>query len=744
MNAPEPPIRRRSRRDEGAVLPLVLVMSVIGALVILPLMSYAVAIGRANRVLSDGTQNMEAVRAGARIALADPLELFERCQTGTSVPLAMPALDQPVSTSCRQISEVGVIEDVEIPYGAVATQLGETVPTTFRGTTCTSTSACADGTDGSETWWDDLDEPLPVQDTIWLPSLPERVSYLPEVDGYPMPASFGQCRVYFPGTYDTPVVLSDRAYFASGDYYFLADLTVVGGADVVAGYGIHSGCVDDIQAVLDMDVTPPGQYNITGGGATLVFGDDARLVIDNQQAVDAAGNLVANTSDRPLRFVVNQRYVEDPNDPNARVSVATVNGDIDAVPGPPATAGPLRVDGVIEMPVSTVATSSGDVDAVAHGYVPSIHTAEPRPPFPPTGLVATPYRNPLGIATARGAASLSWDPADDTTAGGATVTRYVVVDLNTFVPGTDDPAVEHLCETDGRTDCTIVGLAQGSPGYRFAVLAENTHGWSEPSEPRSVTPLTSSAQLAPPGAPTAVAFDEYDDAAEIRWDAPAVDGGAPITGYTVTAYEATRTVLAPAAEILTPVGSCSTTAFRDDPTPTSCVISGLTDLAYDPLLIVEGGYRFGVVATNAVGDGPESTLTDPIRTRLDGATAPIPPVPVVPVAGPFVPAPVVDVDVSGAGAAEVEIAGYTSVPQGRVRVLNPNHHDVALRGGVVAGSFDVDEATAGDPSTKVGFTNTVLQRTIQISSTSSGISRSTMTVQINESGAYEVNSWVIQ
>lgn len=743
---PAPPAVRRRHRDHGAVLPLVLVMSVIGALVILPLMTYAVAVTRSNRVLSDGTRNMEAVRAGARIAISDPLDLFDRCQTGASVAIPMPPLDQPVTTTCRQLSEVGVIDDVEIPYGAVATQLGEAVPATFRGSICSNTEPCNTTSDPSEAWWDAIDEPLPTQDTIWMPDLPERVSYLPEADGYPMPASFGQCRVFFPGTYDAPVVLHDRTYFASGDYYFLDDVVVVGGADVVAGFGVHESCANDIEVVLDMEVTPPNQYNITGGGATWVFGDAARLIVDNQLTVDGSGNLAPNTGATPLRLVMNQRYVEDPADPNARVSIATVNGDIDAVAGPPEAAGPLLVPGVIEMPISTVALSSGDdVDAVTHGYTPSIHTAEPRPPAAPTGFTVTPYRNPSGMPSRKGAAKMAWDTPDDTASGGATVTRYVVVDATTYVHGTTDIESAKLCETDGRTECTLIGLKQGSPGYTLAVLAENTYGWSEPSAPAGVTPLASHAQLLVPTQPLNVTFDEYDEAALVRWDAPANDGGTSITQYTVTAYEATTSVLTPTVEVLTPVGSCTTARFRDDPARTECVIDGLDDLDdFDPVLVATAGYRFGVVATNTIGNSPESVLTDPAPAELDGPEPPAPYAPVVPVAGPYVPAPVVDVDVSGSAASTIEIAGYTAVPQGRVRVANPNRHAVALRGGVVSGSYDVDAAEAGDPSTTVGFTNTVLQRTLQITSTSTGRASSAMIVQINESGAFEVNSWVIQ
>ncbi len=50
---------------------LVLVLMVIGALIVLPLMDYAMAVGRTNTVLSSKTAGTEAVKGGLRIALAD-------------------------------------------------------------------------------------------------------------------------------------------------------------------------------------------------------------------------------------------------------------------------------------------------------------------------------------------------------------------------------------------------------------------------------------------------------------------------------------------------------------------------------------------------------------------------------------------------------------------------------------------------------------------------------------------------
>lgn len=355
-----PRTRRADRRDRGAVLPLVLVLTVIAALLVVPLMTYAMAIGRANGVLSDSTAQMEAVRAGARIALADPLELFDRCDTEAPVALPMPTLDLPIETTCRQVADVGVVDPAAVPDAAVTLQLGATVPSWFRGT------ASQPPAGATPAWWWDAASPEPVSGTVWLPDLPIRVTSQPDPTGYPMPASFGSCTVFFPGTYDTPIVLNGPTYFASGDYTFLDDVVVVGGADVVAGYGLTAGCADDIQAVLDLEAEPPAQYNISGGGATWILGGDARLVVDNRVTVDSTGALVANDAGLPLRLAINRRYVDAPDAPNARVSIATVNGD--------AAAGDLVVPDLLAVPSSRVATPSGPIGAVEHGYVPSTVT----------------------------------------------------------------------------------------------------------------------------------------------------------------------------------------------------------------------------------------------------------------------------------------------------------------------------------------------------------------------------------
>ena len=102
----------------------------------------------------------------------------------------------------------------------------------------------------------------------------------------------------------------------------------------------------------------------------------------------------------------------------------------------------------------------------------------------------------------------------------------------------------------------------------------------------------------------------------------------------------------------------------------------------------------------------------------------------------------------------IDIPGYIAVPQGIVRVNNPHglgtsDNPVSLTGGIVAAAFRVidDRAVEGELTVPIGLVNPVVQRTFRITSTtSSGNPKITSTaiVQINQNGAYAINSWVVQ
>src|SRR2546423_1590707 len=99
-----------------------------------------------------------------------------------------------------------------------------------------------------------------------------------------------------------------------------------------------------------------------------------------------------------------------------------------------------------------------------------------------------------------------------------------------------------------------------------------------PSPPnhRVPTPSTDAfCSATPPSAPTGVTARAGAESAVVSWSAPASDGGAPITGYTVT--------VSPGGKQVTVSASIRSTT-----------VTGLTDGT---------AYTFTVAATNAVGTG---------------------------------------------------------------------------------------------------------------------------------------------
>jgi hypothetical protein len=365
-----------------------------------------------------------------------------------------------------------------------------------------------------------------------------------------------------------------------------------------------------------------------------------------------------------------------------------------------------------------------------------------------------------------GAALVSWSLSSPQEARGAVIERYVV----TAAPG------GATCTTDGALACVVRGLTPGV-AHSFTVTAENAIGVSDASEPVTVTlpidgsdPLT---VLGRPGVPTSpVLGTAYADATEVRWDPPASTGNAPVAGFEVRVYEERQTwkpvpLPAPASIpdpfpatdltvdlVARPDLGCTVTAVREAAPATSCVVEGLAPLdtstavdmaASPPEARRTIGYRFEVVAVNAVGPSAASAQTDPAVPSFTGATYVPPPPPGPPTAETYVPFAMVDVRATGAAPTTVSVPGYISVPQGRVEVRNDGGHDVSLLGGLVAGTYGLSPSTGVAGSATIGFQNeVVVQRTIRIVSTAAN-AVSTMIVQINENGSdYAVNSWAVQ
>ena len=690
-------------RDDGSVMVLVLVLMVIGALVVLPTINYTMSVLRANEALSEKTAKAEAVKAGFRMAMAEPADLYETCGyagLNTSRPLPSPGLDIATTSECFLLENTRAVDDSDLPYGLATTHVSYSTPTGagMIGTTYPGSSDPSDPT----SWLDDA-ESASTDDMVWLPNLPVHGLNLRtgprELPPEYVMNGYTTCDVYFPGTYKQPIELDGPVYFTSGIYYFEDEVRVIGGAEVLAGQGTDPGCANDQQAAF-YAVNAPATHNINGLGVTFVFGDNGRLVID-----DSAG---------PVDFKMSQRYVAPDDDgvaSSARVSIMTVNGDLDEALE--ATdfdnAGTsLFVEDQIAVPLSLVGTEVTR-PAPVDDYRPSLLTPEPREPEPPLNVVAS-QRN-------AGALVVSWDPP--ATDGGSPITGYTV---------TGAPAGS--CTTTGGTICVMDGLTNGVD-HVFTAVAINDIGQSIDSDPSpAIKPNGSAASLSAPDEPDDIRIVEslpslsvYSDAFEVSWDEPSDDGGAPIDRYEVEVEDSIGTIW-----------TCETDGEL------TCVVN-------DAALDVAEIYQISVRARNMANFWSAWELDS--GYLLDGLGAPYVAPPVVPPpTSIYTPLAVVEI-ASTATAADntvVSIPGYIAVPQGvvRVDVATPAAADVALTGGGIAAWFDLVDPRPSD--FELGLLNPTTQRRIRVVTRLVGDTTmvSDAVVQVNETGGWAVNSWQVQ
>jgi hypothetical protein len=364
-------IRARHDRDEGSALIFALVTMLLGALVVLPVMDYTMSVLRAGNVRSDLGERTEAVKGGLRTALYDPVALYQACVNSgrtVAVDLAVPP-GLGIRSSCTTTKDA--LQDVpsEQRYALATTQAGSgaAIPApyvaeperpdldgTMSPTWCTSMVSAdpmsklpcgkpypANG-DSNITAWQANTSSTTGGSTIFSPPLPPFSNHLAYAGGYMMPVGdTGPCRVFFPGRYTDDLVITDDTpvYFVSGIYYFERALRISGNARVVAGTGSTPGCVEsDAVAVADA-INAPFDANSSGVGATFVFGDNGRLMVDTA------------TSGSSLSFVMNRRLVakEDPLESLNDVSIMSVNG---VFTGSATT--PLSIPGQLDVPVTPV------------------------------------------------------------------------------------------------------------------------------------------------------------------------------------------------------------------------------------------------------------------------------------------------------------------------------------------------------------------------------------------------------
>ncbi len=195
---------------------------------------------------------------------------------------------------------------------------------------------------------------------------------------------------------------------------------------------------------------------------------------------------------------------------------------------------------------------------------------------------AAPGAPTIGTATKTGATRAVVTFTEPANNGGAAVTSYTV----TSSPG-------GITATGNGSPITVTGLAPAT-SYTFTVTATNIAGTSVPSGPSNQ--ITSNAVA--PDAPTiGTATKLTSTSARVAFTPPANNGGASISGYTVTS------------------------------TPGNIVASGTSSPITVLGLTPATSYTFKIVASNFVGDSPQSAASNSITT--DAADVFVPDAPTI-------------------------------------------------------------------------------------------------------------------
>lgn len=359
---------------------------IIGAMLIMPMMDYAMSVTRSGTAQKDKVARAEAVKAGFRIVMENPSHLYSKCSDPydihTPKTLATPPLEIPVQTTCTNIKASQETLESDLRVAMTTTQFGSTAPPFTVGTPYDSSA------DTNEVAWTGHTSPTSEGGKILLPKLPAHALTHPSPAGYLMPSWAGDCRVFFPGTYNDPITLDGNTpvYFTSGIYYFDDTITVSGSADVVVGGGAIEGCTTDQDGAFNAQGAP-SPHNITGYGATWIFGGEGRLVFTD------------STPGSGPRMQFNSRLVNDTDIASLAsrsvsiLSVNGVNGGVSAID--------LSVPGNVYVPFSVLDVTGPMNNAMDGGYLPS--TLHP-------DALATPYLPIIDVSLTGANPATLWIP----------------------------------------------------------------------------------------------------------------------------------------------------------------------------------------------------------------------------------------------------------------------------------------------------------------------------------------------
>jgi titin len=207
----------------------------------------------------------------------------------------------------------------------------------------------------------------------------------------------------------------------------------------------------------------------------------------------------------------------------------------------------------------------------------------------------------IGTATSNANASSAVSFTAPASNGGAAISSYTVTAVDTT-----NPSNPNVTQSGTGSPITVSGLNNGDT-YSFSVTATNVSGTGASSGSTTATPSTA------PGAPTnvtaAVGPPVATGDAAVSWTAPASNGGATITTYTVTSSTGSKT--------------CTSTSTAPATPATTCTVTGLTNGT---------NYTFTVTAKNASGTSAAS-VAGPVGGVVPSAVPATPTAPTVTTAG---------------------------------------------------------------------------------------------------------------
>lgn len=373
----------RRERDEGTALLFALVFIVIGSLMLLPLLDYATAVLKAGGVQEEKSTRAEALRGALRIALADPAALYEVCsEAGLHLEkeLAAPPKSDigiDLRIACTTVRETTEADSSDLRVAMTTVAAGALPPPGTVGTPYPGS-----GSADPAAWHVDVSTES-TGGKIFVPYLPVHGLNHPSAAGYMMPEWAGNCRVFFPGSYDDPITIADDipTFFTSGIYYFESTVTFGANANVVVGEGAIEGCATNADAAFNA-LNAPQTATISGIGATFVLGGAGRIVFTDEGQPQGP-NVLFNAR------------LADPTDVGSAVSHGVSIISVNGVTVTDTVSADLLEPGYLDVARSLVETNPDDEtpasDAAASRFRPSILVPQPSPAPEVTPIISVSF-----------------------------------------------------------------------------------------------------------------------------------------------------------------------------------------------------------------------------------------------------------------------------------------------------------------------------------------------------------------